>query len=886
MTEIDAVRLDGGLVRIRTALPDDLEALRALHAAASDRSLYLRFFNVNRSAADRYLATVVRPGGADRQALAAWVGSRIAGLAVFERLDGASAEVALLVADSDQGEGIGTLLLERLAHLARRHGIRRFVADVLNENAAVLEVIRELGYHTAFESDRSGVHLAIDLTVDERALAAVDARDRSADVASLRYVLAPRSVVVIGAGVRTKSVGHQVLRNLIAGGYTGSVYVVNAHRDQVLGVQSSKTVGELAAPPDLAVVAVPPDQVPAVLRSCGERGVHGVVLLTAGFAECGTRGSVRQKEMVAIVRRYGMRLIGPNCLGMLNTDPAVRLNVTLGSSFVKQGQFGLVTHSGAIGIAVLSAAERCGMGASQFVSVGNMADVGTTDLLLSWEDDPRTRVIALHLDSFPSPRKFARIARRVACGKPIIAIKAGRFATGQPAGESHSAAAAGADAVVDALFLQAGVVRVITMQEMLDAVRVLVDQPLPRGDRVAIVGNSGGPGVLAADAAESGGLTVTTLSVETEQLLRAQVPTAPSCRNPVDLGVTVPPGQFGAAMAVLLAATEVDAVLAVFTETSMSNPRTMMAGIAETASTATKPVICTEVGAAPNSVPLKGSTWSLPVFTFPEPAAAALAVARRYARIRGTPWDRILRPSGIKSGAARLILDRASGAAPGWLGAHDIAELLACYGLPVCRQRVVSEMGAAVDAAGALGYPVAMKPASEGTQKGEFGRVRSCLPDEAAVRRAFVELCAAGPGPRHVVLQPMVSPGMEMIIGGVQHAQFGPVVMLGAGGALLDIVADQTFRLAPLTVGEADDMIDRLRSAPRIDGHRGSPVVSRPALCDLVVRVGALLDDWSEVAEMDLNPVICVGDELTVVDARIRISGTLSRVDPLQRHLD
>ncbi len=475
---VDAVLAGGTLVNIRPVRSDDLVRLARLHARASDGSMYLRYFSLNREAGERYLTALVAQREITHRALVACVADEVVGVATYDRHDASTAEVALLVGDAQQHSGVGTLLLEHLAASAREAGIATFVAEVLASNSPMIAVFRDLGYEPRMTFDAGTVTVEFDLDLTTSAIRAMDLREASADAASLRRLLSPRSIVVVGASPRAGSIGHELLANILGGGYSGTVYAVNPRHAEILGVQAFPTPAALPEAPDLAVVAVPADQLLEVVRACGERGVRGLVLISSGFGETGPEGQARQDEVLAVARRHGMRVIGPNCLGLLNTDPEVRLNATFAAMPMEPGHLGLVSQSGALGIAVLAAAHDCGLDASQFVSVGNKADVSSNDLLLAWEHDDRTRVIALYLESFGNPRKFARIARRVAQRKPLIAIKAGRSAAGQRAGTSHTAAAAASDVVVDALFSQAGVLRVRTMQQMLDAARVLGDQPL------------------------------------------------------------------------------------------------------------------------------------------------------------------------------------------------------------------------------------------------------------------------------------------------------------------------------------------------------------------------------------------------------------------------
>ncbi|HEY7050449.1 MAG TPA: GNAT family N-acetyltransferase [Jatrophihabitantaceae bacterium] len=881
--EADAVRADGGLVHIRPISSDDRAALLELDERVSERSIYLRFFTVSRHAADVYVPSLVRPPDADHQALVALVGGQIVGVASFERVTATSAEIAVLIDDHVQHEGIGTLLIEHLASCARRYGIKRFIADVLSENATMINVIRRLGFNLAIKSDYSTFHITIDLEPSAAVIAAVDDRERTADVASMQAVLAPRSVAVVGASVRPRAVGHEVLRNILDSGYTGTVYAVNPKHDSVLGVASVASPADLPEPPDLAVVAVPASQVLDVLRACGERGTRAVILLSAGFGETGAAGRAHQRDVLDVARRYGMRLVGPNCLGVLNTDPAVRLNATFAPVPMDPGQLGLVSQSGALGIAVLIAAQQRGLGVSQFVSVGNKADVSGNDLLLAWERDPRTSVIALYLESFGNPRKFARIARRVSRSKPIIAIKAGRSAAGQRAGASHTAAAASSDSVVDALFEQAGVLRVDTMEQMLDAARVLCEQPLPAGPRVAIVGNSGGPGILAADAAQAAGLTVVDLQECTAGRIRAAVPSAASCRNPIDLGAGVQPAEVAGAVTAALDADEVDLVLTVFTDTLVADPVEVMQAIALAAATSAKPLIATHVGGPAGSVsPPAGR--KTPVFSFPEPAAAAAGLTVRYTRIRSAQTTEPEPLETIDQAGARALIEQRLAAGDEWLSTADIARLLVRYGIPLCAERVVADADAAVAAARELGYPVAAKVASGVIHKTDIGGVHLNIADESALRTAVAELQAAASG--DVLIQPMVGPGIELIMGAVQDAQFGPAVMVGAGGVLADMIADRQLRLAPLSEEDAEQMVSGLRTAALLDGFRGRPVVSRPAVQRLLLRIASLIEDLPEIAELDLNPVVCRGrDDLIVVDAKVRIAPAAEAPDPMLRQL-
>ncbi|HEV7192346.1 MAG TPA: GNAT family N-acetyltransferase [Jatrophihabitantaceae bacterium] len=884
--EIDAVRSDGGLVHIRTVTPEDLPALHELHSAVSDRSIYLRFFSLSRATADAYVDSLARPATAAHQALVASIRGRIVGLAVFERVGDAAAEFALLVADDCRHEGIGTLLLEHLASVARHAGISTFVGEVLAENAAMIEVLHALGFDMRLVPDRDVLRVEFDLEPRDRALFALADRERAADAASLRPLLDPRSVAVIGAGTKPGSVGRQVLANIIDGGFTGAVYAVNPRHKSVLGVPCFASPDLLPIPVDLVVIAVPAPAVPDLLRECGVRGVRAAVLLTAGFGESGHAGAALQDSVLSVAREYGIRLVGPNCVGVVNTAQGVSLDATFARLPMKRGTFALLSQSGAFGIGFLIAAARRGVGISQFVSIGNKADVSGNDLLLAWECDSRTQVIGMYLESVGNARKFARIARRVAGRKPILAIKSGRTSAGQRAGASHTAAAATSDVAMDAMFAEAGVIRVSSIEEMLDASRVLTDQPAPAGPGVLIVGNSGGPGILAADAAAAAGLNVLELDEQTMHRLRECVPSAASVQNPIDLGAAVAPRDIAAALQVVLDAPGVDAVLTVFTDVAVTDADALLTEIALAAAHTAKPVVATQVGGEQQSIDLPGTARSLPVFEFPESAAAALGVAYRYSLIRGRDTEPVVPPTDTDHGAAKQIVESALAASATWLDPAQVARLLGSYGISTAAQRVAHDADSAVAAADEIGYPVALKvSASAVVHKTDVGGVRLGLADADGVREAVADIDAAVSIPHEFLVQQMSLPGVELIIGAVRDPHVGPMVMVGAGGILADLVDDRAFRLAPLRSGHAAEMIAGLRCSRLLDGYRGRPAADRDAVRDVLVRVAALVSEVPEIVELDLNPLVCTPGGVVVVDARVHLAPPPDLPDPFVREL-
>jgi acyl-CoA synthetase (NDP forming)/GNAT superfamily N-acetyltransferase len=912
----DALLADGGLVHIRPVTATDAAALHALHQAASDRSIYLRYFSASRASGDRYVDHLLA-AGPGRVALLAERDGAAVGMASCEPIPGtADAEVAFLVADAYQRRGVGTLLLEQLAALARAHGVRRFVAETLLDNPLMLQVFADAGY-ALDRVDADGVaDLAFPIAPTPRAQAAVDARERAADVRSLRHVLAPASVAVVGASDRPGSVGGAVLRNVLAGGFSGPVYVVNRRATTVAGLPAYPSVGDLPEPVDLAVVVVPATEVTEVVADCGQRGVPAAVVVTAGFGEAGADGAARERELLRTARRLGVRLVGPNCLGVACTEPGARLNATFSAVPPVAGSLGFASQSGALGIALLAETARRGIGISGFVSLGNKLDVSGNDLLLYWEDDPGTRVIALYLESFGNPAKFARHAGRIARHKPIVALKAGSSAAGRRAGASHTAAAATPDVIVSALLRKSGVIRAASTAELLDVAQLLGHQPLPAGSRLGVLGNSGGPGILAADAADGCGLTVPELSPATQTALLAAVPQLAGATNPVDLGAAAAPADYERTLGVLLASGEVDAVVAIHAALPMSAPGLVGEAIDRAAAGAAHvPVAATMLGtrtapttgtgpgpatgteasrpagtaAGPPEGPPAGAV--VPVYDFPEAAVRAIGHATRYAAWRREPEGTLPRVPAAEVDAARrvVVAELASRPDGGWLTADRATELLAAFGLPVCPTVQVTSADEAVAVADRLGYPVVVKAGGRVVHKTEVGGVQLNLRSPDAVRQAFGAVTATAEPDAGAIVQPTAAAGVELIVGATRVDPYPPLVLVGLGGTATELLADRAVRLAPLTDTDAAAAVRELRCAPLLLGYRGRPPVDLAALEALLLRVGALADELPELAELDLNPVVASPAGVVAVDVKLRLApaapaGALL-ADPLIRRL-
>jgi acyl-CoA synthetase (NDP forming) len=744
---------------------------------------------------------------------------------------------------------------------------------VLPSNYGMLRVASGLAPGARVDHDRDFAYVRIATEPDASALSALDARERHAARQSLRPLLAPTSVAVVGAGRAPGGVGHEVLRSIIDHGFTGHLYAVNPYADDIAGCRAYPRVSAIPDTVDLIVVAVPAASVTEVVEDAGKAGVRGAVVLSAGFGEAGAEGVRAQQALLRVAREHGIRLVGPNCLGVVNTDPQVSLSATFAVDVpTRPGGLAVASQSGAVGIALLEYAARTGTGISTFVSLGNKADISGNDLLAYWFDDPSTSGVALYLESFGNPRKFARVARAVARRKPVLAVKSGRSAGGQRAGASHTAAAAAPDVAVDSLFAQAGVVRTDTLGELLDAARMLVDQPLPAGNRVGLVGNAGGINVLGADAAATAGLVV---------------PDAvDSGGNPVDLGAGAAPGMLGAAIDRLATGGEVDSIVTVLAATRSNDPTAALAAIAVAIDRAAAiPVAVVLVGVA--DPPAFLGTRCAPVYAFPEQAMRALVHSVRYAEWRRRPLGARPTFADVDTAKARSIVEAALAGAGGWQPLPLAVQLLSCYGIAVVPSTVTTGLGATIAAAERIGYPVAVKAADPAiVHKSDLGAVRLNLADAAQVGAAYEAIAAAlGRTDPPVVVQPMCHGGVELVAGVVHDPLFGSLVMTGLGGVLTDLLGNRSFQLLPVTDTDAAQMWRRLRGAPLLTGFRGAVRADTAALEQLLARLGQLAEDLPEVAELDLNPLLVFPDGYAAVDVKLRLQRPGNEQDPTLRVL-
>jgi acetyl coenzyme A synthetase (ADP forming)-like protein len=696
--------------------------------------------------------------------------------------------------------------------------------------------------------------------------------DPSAD---LDCLFKPGSVAVIGASRAKGSVGREILHRLVEFEFNGKVFPVNPRADVIHSMKCYRNVLEIPDRIDLAIVVVPKDEVLPVLEDCGRKGVKGVVVITAGFRETGPAGRRREERALETVRRHGMRMVGPNCMGIINTHPQVRLDATFAPTPPLRGKVAFLSQSGAMGVAIMNLAHTLGLGFSFFVSIGNRADVSGNDLLSYWAEDEDTEVILMYLESFGNPRHFTRIARSLSRNKPIVAVKSGRTAAGARAATSHTGALAGADVAVDALLDQCGVIRVDGVDEMFDLASCFVSQPEVKSNRVAIVSNAGGPGILATDACIGNGLVLADLSARTRKLLRAALVPEASVTNPVDMLAEAGPRHYEAALNAVLSDRNVDSVIVIDVPPVVHDTKAVVNAAARAAKGARKPVLgCFMAREDIHENIQRQAAGRIPIYRFPESAARALARFTRYYEKRRSPVGRV-RKFRVDQDRAAAVFERAREEGRLDLGLAEASEVLEAYGIRVATWRLATTVKKAREAAKAIGYPVALKLDAEGmTHKTEVGGVLLNLRGEREVEQGFRKLKkAGGKGFRGVVVQEQVTGARETILGMSQDPSFGPLLMFGLGGIHVEVLRDVAFRVHPITDREADLMIDSIKASPLLEGVRGEPPVDRKALRRALLGVSQLVSDFDDILEMDVNPYMAATEkgESRAVDVRIRL---------------
>jgi len=681
----------------------------------------------------------------------------------------------------------------------------------------------------------------------------------------------PRVVAVVGASRERNKIGSEILHNLLTTKFTGSIVPVHPVAHEIRGLRAYPRVTDIPMAVDLAIVAVPAVHVETVVDDCIAKGVRAICIITAGFGECGEEGRIRERAIVTKARAAGCRVVGPNCMGLLNTDPAVMLNATFSPAYPPAGNVAMSTQSGALGIAILDYAKRLKIGISSFVSVGNKADVSGNDLLEYWEADPQTSVILLYLESFGNPTKFSKLARRISRSKPIVALKSGRSSVGARAAASHTGALASSDAFVDALFHQSGVIRTDTVTELFDVASILSRQPIPAGRRIAIVTNAGGPGILAADACQSHGLEVVELTAATKAALRQLLPAAAAVNNPVDMLASAPPAHYEAALDLVLADPNVDSVLVIFIPPFVTDADDVAAAIARSADRAARTPVA---GIFMRSEDAPAALSRIPCFAFPEPAAIAMSRVAAYGGWRREPVGVVPALPDVQPALARLVVERVLERGGGWLTAVEANALIAAVGIAIPRSNMATSVDDAVEMAERLGYPVALKAVGRSIlHKTEHKALRLGLDNRMAVRIAAGSLTKAlGDKMEGLLVQRMVRGGAEMMLGAINDPIFGHVIVCGSGGVMIELLADSACRLYPVTDQDAAEMVEGLKGVRLLRGFRGSATADEGAFREAVLRISALVGICPEIQELDVNPLSVLQEGVSALDVRVRVS--------------
>lgn len=877
---VDVVLKDGSTAHIRPVRVEDTDAALAFFDKLSPSSMRLRFHGTRKLSREDIQA-FVDVDHTSSFGLVAESGGEVKALANYAQTSESRAEVGLAIADDMQGLGLGSLLLEHLGEAASEAGIPLFVAEVLAGNSGMLDVIHSTRLPVEQNAAMGVVHCEFPTSLSPEALEAFEQREAIAASAGVARFLRPRGVAVIGASRTRGTIGAELFRNIFDLGFEGPVYPVNPSADVVQSVAAYADIGSVPGPVDLAVIVVPARFVLDVAEQCGKKGVAALLIISSGFSEVGGDGVELQRELMTIVRRYGMRVVGPNCMGIMNLDPEVRLNATFSPIYPPPGRLAFSSQSGALGIAVIDQARELGLGMSSFVSVGNKADISGNDLIQYWEKDDDTDVILLYLESFGNPRKFARIARRVAKSKPIVAVKSGRSKAGARAAASHTGSFAAGDVAVDALFRQTGVTRTDTLEELFDVASLLAHQPVPLGRSVGILTNAGGLGILCADACSAADLEVPELSDESVAALRDMLPAEASVANPVDMIASATAEQYGAALRILANDPKIDSIIVIFIPPLVTRADDVARSLMEASKDVEKTLLACFLGVRGVHEWLRDGDRVLPSYVFPESAAMALGKVSD----RATWLERgegsipelkdVDRTAGIRLGAELAL------GGERWLEPDTIDRLLGCYGIRAVQSRTVKSPAEVPDAAREIGSNVVVKLVSSTIlHKTDLGGVQLDLatPEEAAAAaESIVErLSERGLADQieGFLVQEMVSTeGAEMFVGVNHDPSFGPLLACGAGGVLVELMRDVTVRITPVTDLDAKEMLESLRTYPLLEGYRGSPALDIDALQSLLLRVSQMVEDIPHLGELDLNPVIVLphGQGAVVVDARMKI---------------
>ncbi|GAB3116357.1 bifunctional GNAT family N-acetyltransferase/acetate--CoA ligase family protein [Janibacter alkaliphilus] len=882
LAEADVVLRDGTVCRLRPIKPSDAEAIHRFHAGQSDESIYLRFFAPMRQLSARDVERFTHVDYRDRMALVATIRGEIIGIGRYDRVTPDSAEVAFNISDHYHGKGIGSVLLEHLAAIAQERGITQFVAEVLPQNRKMLSVFSDAGYEVSRRYEDGVVSLHFDIEPTAQSLSVRLAREHRAEAQSVHSLLHPASVAVIGASRRERAIGHQLLKQILDAGFTGTVHAVNPEAGEVLGVDAVRSVRDIPEHVDLAVVAVPAPQVPDVVRECAEVDVRSLLIVSSGFAEVDEEGDRLQREVLRLARDNGMRVVGPNSFGIINNDPAVRLNATLTPTIPGDGHLGLFSQSGALAIANLDSAARRRLGVSAFASAGNRVDVSGNDVMQYWIEDERTHAVGLYLESMGNPRKFSRIARHLASTKPVIVVKPESGDFGSPPGHAVRRPKVKPHAF-SAMLNQAGVIRTENVHQMFDVAQLLLHQPLPTGRRVAVVGNSSQLTALSADNAAARGLQVV--------------------HGPTSVRTEATAQEFRQALDAAFADEQVDSVIVCFIPPVGALSKDVVGAVRHASRRSDKPCVATLLGMRgvdvdPGDLVTREEDEegaghpqrAVPIYPMPEEAVRALAHATDYGRWRDKDRGEPVTRTGIDRAAARAVIERVLAEDPDGraLTTDEAHELLAAYGIDLWLRVEVETADEAVAAAETVGYPAVVKSLSPVVRGQSYLEgIRVDLTDADAVRRAFegLDKRLAPMDANYLVVQRMAQPGVSCVLSTIEDPLFGPVVSFSIAGAPTDLLEDIAYRIPPMTDVDVRELVDDIKSAPLLHGHRGTRPVDRSGLEDILGRLSLMSDDLMELASVELNPVMAHPDGISVLGADIQVATAQRRIDPGARAL-
>ncbi|MFC1970830.1 GNAT family N-acetyltransferase [Chloroflexota bacterium] len=882
---------DGYRVLLRPIERIDVPLWFAFISRLNTHSKYLRFHNIPKEMTEedaiRYCTVDYHNSFAYIAEIGKGKDRKIIAITRYYRLPNKrSAEVAFAIEDAHQNIDLGIRLIKALVNVARENDISIFETDVLGENRQMMEAFKDYGFHVSSNLEDGVYHVTFPIKQTQIVDMKEASRDSVAVIASLQPIVNPKSVAIIGAARYSGTIGNLLMRCILQSGFSGIVYPVNPNTEAVLSVKSYPSVLDIPGKVDMAIIAVPASIVNKVADECGQKGVRALIVISDGFRERNPEGAAREEELRNVTLSYGMRLVGPNCMGVINTDPNMRLNATFSQVYPNAGNVAFLTQSGAMGLTILEHVKNLNMGISTFVSVGNRADVSSNDFLQYWEQDPATKVILLYLESFGNPKRFARIARRVSAKKPIVAVKSGSTAAGAGAASSHTGALATSDVASDVLFQNAGIIRVNAVEELFNLATLLSTQPLPKGKRLVIVTNGGGPGILAADAAARNGLEIKELSAEASAKIRLILKRDINLGNPLDTTAGATAQEYEGILRVLVDDKNVDAVLAIFAPPIVVETKDMENALRRVVPVFwryKKPLLGCFIGQKGLSSRIGTHGHFIPLYTFPEEAILSLKRAVEYAELQRKPRGKIPMIKGIQKEKARQLIDtviKNSTERPLWLSAGEIAELLACYGIRQAEVVVAKTLSEAQASAARLGFPVAVKLASPTiTHKTDVGGVVLNVTSKSEVEKAYytikknLEKLGRQQEMSGVAIQQMITGGIETILGVTQDPSFGPLMMFGSGGIYAELIKDVTMKLHPITDLDAIEMINSLKLTKLFEGYRGSPPSDIKALQNLLQRVSAMVEDIPEIAELDLNPVNVMprGKGYRVVDARISV---------------